>query len=100
VYDRFHYQLSDRGRDGFLATGRTAWPKEDDKELDLSCDPRWHEAADRSRELKLKLDEDFPEHLTRKLLEELAWARLTFDSGLKLLRAVRRWPSNIRQSRT
>jgi hypothetical protein len=23
VYDRFHYQLSNRGGDGFLATGRT-----------------------------------------------------------------------------
>jgi len=46
VYDRFHYQLSNRGGGGFLATGRTVGGK-DDKELDLSCDPRWHEVADR-----------------------------------------------------
>lgn len=67
------------------------WPEQTGEELDLTGDPRWEEAAQRYRELKLKLDElASAEQLARKRLDELASARRTFGSGLELLRTMRK----------
>jgi putative phage-type endonuclease len=67
------------------------WPELADEELDLSADPKWHDAALRYREVRLRLESAaYEEHKLRATLEGLATARRTYGCGVEVLKSSRK----------
>jgi putative phage-type endonuclease len=67
------------------------WPELDDKELDMSSDPRWRSLALQYRQARARLDAaTTQEHKLRAILDHMATARRTFGCGLEVLKSFRR----------
>jgi len=67
------------------------WPELDDKELDLSSDPRWRSVALQYRQAKARLDNaTAQERKLRVILDRMATTRRTFGCGVEVLNSFRR----------
>jgi hypothetical protein len=67
------------------------WPELDDKELDMSSDPRWRSVALQYRQARARLDAaTAQERKLRILLDRMATARRTFGCGVEVLKSFRR----------
>jgi YqaJ-like viral recombinase domain len=67
------------------------WPELDDKELDMSSDPRWRSVALQYRQAKARLDAAIAqEGGLRIILGRMATARRTFGCGVEVLKSFRR----------
>ncbi len=67
------------------------WPELDDKELDLSSDPRWRSVALQYRQVRARLDAATAQELKlRVILDRIATARRTFGCGVEVLKSFRR----------
>jgi putative phage-type endonuclease len=67
------------------------WPELDDKELDMSSDPRWRSVALQYRQAKARLDAaTAQEGKLRIILGRMATARRTFGCGVEVLKSFRR----------
>jgi putative phage-type endonuclease len=67
------------------------WPELDDKELDMSSDPRWRSLALQYRQARVRLDvATAQEHKLRAILGRIATTRRTFGGGIELLKSFRR----------
>jgi putative phage-type endonuclease len=67
------------------------WPELDDKELDMSSDPRWRSVALRYRQARARLDAATAEELKlRIILDRMATTRRTFGCGVEVLKSFRR----------
>ena len=67
------------------------WPELANEELDLSADPKWHDAALRYRQVKLRLENAASEeHELRATLERMATARRTYGCGVEVLKSSRK----------
>ena len=67
------------------------WPELDDKELDMSSDPRWRSVALQYRQARARLDAaTAQERKLRIILDRMATARRTFGYGVEVLKSFRR----------
>ena len=67
------------------------WPELDDKELDMSSDPRWRSVALQYRQARARLDAaTAQERKLRIILDRMAAARRTFGHGVEVLKSFRR----------
>ena len=67
------------------------WPELDDKELDMSSDPRWRSLALQYRQARARLDTaTAQEHKLRAILGHMATTRRSFGCGVEVLKSFRR----------
>ncbi len=67
------------------------WPELDDKEVDMSSDPRWRSLALQYRQARSRLDAATEqERKLRIILDRMASARRTFGCGVEVLKSFRR----------
>jgi len=67
------------------------WPDLDDKEVDLSSDPRWRSVALQYRQARARLDSaTAQESKLRAILDRMASARRTFGCGVEVLKSFRK----------
>ncbi len=67
------------------------WPELDDKEVDMSSDPRWRSLALQYRQARARLDAaTAQERKLRVILDRMATARRTFGCGVEVLKSFRR----------
>jgi len=67
------------------------WPELDDKELDMSSDPRWGSLALQYRWARARLETaTAQERKLRIILDRMATARRTFGCGVEVLKSFRR----------
>jgi len=67
------------------------WPELDDKECDMSSDPRWRSVALQYRQVKARLDAvAAQERRLRGILGNMASTRRTFGWGVEVLKSFRR----------
>ena len=84
-------RLVDEEGEFWMRVKENRWPEIDDKELDLSSDPRWRSVALQYRRARARLDAaTAQEQKLRLFLERMATARRTFGCGVEVLKSFRR----------
>ncbi len=87
-----HYlkRLVDEEGEFWRRVKENRWPELDDKEVDMSSDPRWRSLALQYRQARARLDAaTAQERKLRIILDRMATARRTFGCGVEVLKSLR-----------
>jgi len=84
-------RLVDEEGDFWRRVKENRWPELDDKEIDMSSDPRWRSLALQYRQARARLDAaTAQERKLRSILDRMATGKRTFGCGVEVLKSFRR----------